>query len=62
MTDVDRDGNCFFAALREAYKTIGVTMTVKDLRQIVYNNFEDWKKEHPEEVNDQLALQEDIKL
>ena len=62
VTDVDRDGNCFFAALREAYKTIGVTMTVKDLRQIVYNNFEEWKKKHPEEVKDQLALQEDIKL
>jgi len=62
VTDVDRDGNCFFATLREAFKTIGVTMTVDDLRQIVYNNFEEWKKKHPEEVKDQLALQEDIKL
>ena len=51
ITNVESQGDCFFATLREAFKTIGRKYSVKDLRQIVFDNYDTWKQTHASHVN-----------
>ena len=51
ITNVESQGDCFFATLREAFKTIGRKYSVKDLRQIVFDNYDTWKKTHASHIN-----------
>jgi len=38
ILDVEANGDCFFATIREAFKTMGVTITVDILRNLLANN------------------------
>lgn len=68
LLDVEADGDCFFATIREAYKDIGKDISVAELRKIVSDSatdkeFDD-QKEHYDMYNkaleESVAEQEDI--
>ena len=59
LRDNEGAGDCFFAVIRDAYKTIGLNTTVANLRQLVsdkmteeqYNVYRELSTSHKAEIN-----------
>jgi predicted NAD-dependent protein-ADP-ribosyltransferase YbiA (DUF1768 family) len=69
LLDVEANGDCFFATIREAYKGIGKDISVADLRKIVsdsatdkeFNDQRELFDGFNKEIEKSVAEQEDIK-
>ena len=54
ILDVEANGDCFFATIREAFKTMGITITVELLRNILSNTVTEEQFKTNKELYDAL--------